>query len=145
MWFPLNTPQAPKTHTHTHTRPRTKRVMMIFDSWLVFITIVRIVEKYIYNFWLWLFSHTCPTTVQKAVLLRIKFLREIQEIKSKWNIRAGSLKQGTHTVTASIEPILKAAHQIEIFKRKMSVVSQKHLGNTHWLGGSSHLLLPISL
>ena len=54
-----------------------------------------------------------------------------------------SLNQGA--ATASSEPILKAAHLIAIFKRKMSVVSRKQLGNTHRLGDSIHLLLPLSL
>ncbi len=57
--------------------------------------------------------------------------------------RAGSLNQGVATTYS--EPILKAAHQIAIFKRKMAVVSRKHLGNTHQLGGSSLLQLPVSL
>ena len=39
--------------------------------------------------------------------------------------RAGPLNQGADT--ASSEPILKAAIPIAIFKRKMAVVSQKHL------------------
>ncbi len=42
-------------------------------------------------------------------------------------IRAGSLNQSA--ATASSEPILKAARLLEIFKRKMWLVSQKHLGN----------------
>ena len=42
--------------------------------------------------------------------------------------RAGSLNQGA--ATASSEPILEAAHLIAIFKRKMAVVSRKHLRNT---------------
>ncbi len=61
--------------------------------------------------------------------------------RSKYS--AGSLNQGD--TTASSEPILKSAHTIAIFKRKMAVVSQKHLRNTHWLGSSSHLPLPVSL
>ncbi len=42
---------------------------------------------------------------------------------------------------ASNEPILKADNLIAIFKRKMSVVSRKHLGKTHRLGSGSHLPL----
>ena len=57
--------------------------------------------------------------------------------------RAGSLNQGA--AIASSEPILKAAHLIASFKRKMAVVSQKHIGNTHRLGGSSHLPILVSL
>ena len=57
--------------------------------------------------------------------------------------RAGSLNQGA--ATASTKPILKAAHLIAIFKRKMAVVSWKHLENCHQLVGSSHLALPVSL
>ena len=57
--------------------------------------------------------------------------------------RAGSLNQGT--ATASSEPILKAAQLIAGFKRKMVVVSRRHLGNTNRLGGISHLPLPLSL
>ena len=38
---------------------------------------------------------------------------------------AGSFNQGA--ATASIKPILKTAHLIVIFERKMSVVGQKHL------------------
>ena len=47
---------------------------------------------------------------------------------------AGSLIQGA--ATASREPILKAAHLMAIFKRKMAVVS---------LDGNCHLRLPVSL
>ena len=50
----------------------------------------------------------------------------------------GSLNQGTVTATASSEPILKAARLIATFKIKITVVSRKHLGNTHQLAGSSH-------
>ena len=32
-----------------------------------------------------------------------------------------------------------------VFKNKMAVVSRKHLRNTHQLGGSSHLPLPVSV
>ena len=41
---------------------------------------------------------------------------------------AGSFNQGA--ATASSEPILKAAHLIAIFKRKVAVVSLKHERNT---------------
>ncbi len=55
-----------------------------------------------------------------------------------WFIWAGSLNQGAATVIAYSELIFKA-----IFKmKKIAVVSWKHLGNTHWLGSNSHLLLP---
>ena len=60
-------------------------------------------------------------------------------------VTAGSLNQGAVTTTASSEPILKDAHLIAIFKRKMAVVSWKHLGNTYRLGSSSPLPLPVSL
>ena len=54
----------------------------------------------------------------------------------------GSLNQGATIATASSEPILKVAHLKPIFIRKLAVVSRKHLGNTHRLGGSIQLLLP---
>ncbi len=59
------------------------------------------------------------------------------------SIRADSSNQSA--ATASNVPILNAAHLIAIFKRKMVVVSRKHLGNIQRLGGSSHLPLSVSL
>ncbi len=40
--------------------------------------------------------------------------------------RAGFLTQSAVTATASSEPILKGAHLIAIFKRKMAVFSRNH-------------------
>ena len=59
--------------------------------------------------------------------------------------QSGSLNQGAANATTSSGSILKTAHLLAIFKRKMAVVSRKHLENTHRLGGSSHLPLPVSL
>ena len=39
------------------------------------------------------------------------------------HFRAGSLNQGADTATASSQSILKAAHLLAIFTRKMAVVS----------------------
>ena len=50
------------------------------------------------------------------------------------------------TAIASSEPILKKpAYLIAICKSNMTVVSRKHLKNTHRLGGSFHLTLLVSL
>ncbi len=65
----------------------------------------------------------------------IKIGSKFRVVLSLENI-AASLKQGAATSTASIEPILKPANLIAIFRRKMTVVSRKHLGNSHQLCGS---------
>ncbi len=62
-----------------------------------------------------------------------------------YQYRAKSLNQGAATATASSEPIMLSAHLTLIFKIKMARVTLKNLGNTHRLGGSSHLPLPLSL
>ena len=56
--------------------------------------------------------------------------------------RAGSLNKDA--VPSWSEPILKAAHLTAILKRKIPVVSRKHLRNIHQLGGSSHLPLSVT-
>ena len=60
-------------------------------------------------------------------------------------IRSGSLNKDAATATVSSELILKVAYLMAIFKIIMEAVSRKHLGNTHRLGGSSHLPLPVRL
>ncbi len=89
------------------------------------------------------------STIFKKVFLLVKIFSFLANIAYRAvslilnYIRAGSLHQGA--ATASSDPILIAAHLIAVFKRKMAVVSQKHLVNTQRLAGSSHLPLPVSL
>ncbi len=78
-----------------------------------------------------------PTVGAKKNKVKIRGVR-IDVVEST---RAGSLNQGAATTTAFSDPILKAAHIIVNFKRKIALVSRKHLGNTHRLGDSSHLPL----
>ena len=56
-------------------------------------------------------------------------------------VKSWTLYQGTTSATAFSEPILIAAHLIVIFKRKITVLSQKYLKYTDRLGSHLPLLL----